>query len=107
MIGKREFNKLRKAMNEGARRPLSDIKLNEMLESYFCDDPDEKVALSRMGLTQIVVQKFRKQMASMGYKEAVKLQGGNGKSQAIKFSVENMAYYAQNQNMIIQSGHYI
>lgn len=107
MIKKRDLTKLAKHMNDGVRRPISDIKLDEMLESYFCTDADLKVPLSRMGLSQIIIEKFRKKMASMGYKETVKLQGGNGKPQLVKFSPENMCYYASQQKAIVLRSEFV
>ena len=55
----------------------------------------------------MIIEKFRKKMASMGYKETVKLQGGNGKPQLVKFSPENMCYYASQQKAIVLRSEFV
>lgn len=101
MISKSDYKKLKEMVNDNTKTGLSDLQLKRMLKSYFCDDATKKEPLSRMNLAQWWVDRFRKSMKKLGYKETISLLGGCGNSGPVKFSAENAYLYATQQNMII------
>lgn len=102
-VTKANYKKLKEMVNQGARKGLSDAQIQRMITSYFCDNAEIKEPFSRMGLAQWWVDRFKKAMRKLGYKETVCLRGGSHGGGEIKFSVQNFKYFATMQNAIIPS----